>query len=157
VDHEVEEGLTAMNLDLSQIHVTLTEDVRDPRYGVLRGDDGQGSRITGEVATGPLIAHRFKDPLGVAVARQELLRSLQGPTAWLFRIEVPVPLRGAGRGVALFAASLELLRKRGVRYVALVPRPESYERLEGLLRFYKRFGFERRGDYLVLDFDRIPR
>lgn len=134
------------------IKVSLMEDPADPRFGKLVADDGQGGKLTGEVATGPLIEERFKPPWPEH-PRATLLRSLKAPTAWLFTLKIPSGARGRGRGTELLKATIELLRDRGVRYVALAPRPETVEDRQKLLSFYDRLGFERRGDYMVADLE----
>lgn len=133
------------------IEVTLALDPEDTRYGSLEGDDGQGGEIQGQVSTGSLIADRFS---WRASARDEMLRSLEGPVAWIFSLKIPKDARGRGRGRALFASAMDLLVARGVRQAALSPRPEDDQDRERLIRFYEGFGFRRQGrqaDYMVAD------
>lgn len=138
---------------MSQIKTSLMEDPADPRFGKLVARDDQGGKLTGEVATGPLIDERFRPPWPEH-PRSVLLQSLDAPAAWIFTLKIPTDDRGHGRGTKLVKATLELLRDRGVRYVALVPRPEVVEDRPRLLAFYDRLGFERRGDYMVKDLTR---
>jgi len=132
------------------VSVSLTEDPKDPRYGDLRVKDDQGGFLEGEVGTGPLIADRFKLPWPEHPL-EVLLRPLDAPTAWIFKLKVPKESRNLGHGTKLLEAAIEVLEELGVRYIALSPRPESFEVREALWRFYERFGFERRGGYMVLD------
>lgn len=143
-----------MNRKMSKIKVRLTEDPEDSRFGELLAEDGEGGTLTGEVATGPLIAERFKMPWPEH-PRGVLLRSLDAPTAWLFTLKIPPGGRSRGRGTELLTSALMLLRDRGVRYVVLAPRPETVDDRARLFEFYERLGFERQGDYMVADLDRL--
>jgi uncharacterized protein len=71
------------------------------------------------VLTDNLAMNRFELDLGGDLAFITYRRS--GRTLYLDHAEVPVALRGHGAGARLVAATLELVRERGERIVAVCP------------------------------------
>lgn len=122
-----------------KIEVDISLDRKDPRTYDLIVRTPQGF-LKGEIGESDSIAESFGSKSNLA--RYELLRSFNAPTAWIFKMEVEKPARGRGIGTRLMKAALDAMMESGVEYVVLSPRPDSMDDWDRLVRFYKKFGFE---------------
>lgn len=74
-------------------------------------------------------------------------------TLMLITLRIGPEQQGKGHGTAAVQHVLELARNAGMRYVTVFPDPRS-DRLDDLIRFYKKLGFRPRhgspGDELLV-------